>query len=564
MPAFIPQSPAGGFLNPHLSADLDAYAGIIGQPPLATHATPRAMLAARTLAPVSAHAPARAGFMARSFTDDFYHRIHISPREVALGNVASVQSFNVQIWNAHLEDQTLLSVSGDEQGIEITAPGPVPMLFRALQELTWSISVTSDGPSNVDTDIAWLFAGLDAVAVHITASRIIAWPFVPDWSEGVTEWLRWATDILASETGVEQRRALRIAPRRGFDAAFLFSERERVLAELMIMAWGARIWALPIWPDLQFLAADLPAGSLSVPCTTAGFDFVDGGLAMLRGESAMAYEVVQVAAVAGAALNLGFATQRDWPAGTRLYPVRRAEFETQPDLRRVTDQFSSGEIGFRMAEPCDWPEAAPATRYRGWPVIELPPEESEDLTRSFARLLTELDNGTSLPVRTDTAKRGLCVQGYRWQPAGREEHSALRGLLYWLRGRQRAAWLPTFADDLQMVATAGAGAATMDVAFCGYTQFGRLMMGRQDIRIELASGTALHRRIIGASVIDDDTERLLLDAPWAETLQPADINRISFMALSRGDSDDIEMLHITDADGLARVQQIFRSVRDEL
>jgi hypothetical protein len=45
---------------------------------------------------------------------------------------------------------------------------------------------------------------------------------------------------------------------------------------MLLAGWGGA-WQLPIWPDVQRLSAPLSAGAVSVPCATAGFDFVAGG-----------------------------------------------------------------------------------------------------------------------------------------------------------------------------------------------------------------------------------------------------------------------------------------------
>ncbi|MEN1720224.1 hypothetical protein AAIH56_35680, partial [Pseudomonas aeruginosa] len=98
-----------------------------------------------------------------------------------------------------------------------------------------------------------------------------------------------STNILQSESAVTQRRAMRLAPRREFEANMYAVDRERQLLDMTLFGWGARIWALPIWPDVQLLQEPLAAGSLNIPCGTAGLDFRDGGLAMLRGEDAFTY-----------------------------------------------------------------------------------------------------------------------------------------------------------------------------------------------------------------------------------------------------------------------------------
>ncbi|MBN0084789.1 hypothetical protein JTL67_35465, partial [Pseudomonas aeruginosa] len=103
----------------------------------------------------------------------------------------------------------------------------------------------------------------------ITGNRITAWTLVPDWADGVQESLEWLTELLTSTSGVEQRRSLRLSPRRSFEAEFYAEGRERVLLDLSLAGWGGRIWALPVWPDIQLLASVTAAGAQPEPILAA-------------------------------------------------------------------------------------------------------------------------------------------------------------------------------------------------------------------------------------------------------------------------------------------------------
>ncbi|MBN0788719.1 hypothetical protein JTM05_39420, partial [Pseudomonas aeruginosa] len=95
--------------------------------------------------------------------------------------------------------------------------------------------------------------------------------------------------------------------------------------------------------------------------------------------------------------------QAAWGTGSRLYPVRTAQLTEQPTLTRLTDTAQSARVSFLVMEPSAWPELMPATTYRGRPVLEQRPDESEDLTSSYQRLLSTLDNGSAIPRVTDVA-----------------------------------------------------------------------------------------------------------------------------------------------------------------
>lgn len=552
----------GGIDSPQLSGDLDAFAWVAMPYESEAQRWPGGAVLA-TLWPVEANGRALAGQRMGAHLYDWYYRVHISEQRLDLGNVVSTQTTAVYLWNAYLEPRTLAAIDGLAEGVELSGQPAAPLLFTSLQEREWQVSVTPDGQPVLDARLAWQFDNGAAAGLRITANRIIAWAFAPDWGDGVTETLTWATDILRSETGMEQRRAIRLAPRREFEAPMLFEGRERQLLDLSLFGWGSRVWALPIWPDIQLLATGVAAGATNIACATAGRDFRAGGLALLRGESAFAVEVVEVLSVESTGLILKRTTQQAWPAGSRLYPARAAQLMEQPSSSRLTDRAERLDVRFLVVEACDWPAVMPATLYRGWSVLEERPDESEDLTRAYQRLLLELDSGSALPLLTDNAGLAFPVLQHRWLLDGRAQQAAFRSLLYALNGRQAALWVPSHADDLSLAATVSDVATTIDIEAIGYTRFGQSKPGRRDIRIELRDGSVLHRRITGSTALSADVERLAIDSALGRQVTPAEVLRISWLVLCRLDSDSVTIKHETDADGVARSQAVFRGVRDE-
>ena len=389
----------------------------------------------------------------------------------------------------------------------------------------------------------------------------LVWPFFPNWEQQVSERLQWLTDVLVSPQGGEQRRSLRISPRRSFEAEVIAAHQERAMFDLAVAQRGGMVWVLPIWPDVQWLDAQLSADDLSVPCRTDGFDFVAGGQAVLRGETAFDTELLQIESVGPDGLVLAQPPVGDWPAGSALYPARLARLAEQPSVTRMTDELLKASVSFDLAEPSDWSAAAPVQVYRGSPVFLARPEESNALKHGTERLLQVLDNSISLPAVTDTAGRGFLLLAYRWQLEGRHEHTAWRSLMYALRGRAGSVWVSTYAADL--VVMAKGTASTLAVRRCGYARLGLGTMGKQDLHIQLHDGTELLRRVVNASEAGD-IEYLALDTPLPKAYGPEDVGRISYLALCRLTDDQLELKHQTDADGLASAEVTWRGVRDDL
>ena len=87
-------------------------------------------------APVSAAGRPIVGFAAGSWSDDFYHRVHVIPSQLDIGNLFTTQSRTFRVWNAYLDSaKTLASVSeSGTEGILITAPASPPTVFATNEE----------------------------------------------------------------------------------------------------------------------------------------------------------------------------------------------------------------------------------------------------------------------------------------------------------------------------------------------------------------------------------------------------------------------------------------------
>lgn len=394
--------------------------------------------------------------------------------------------------------------------------------------------------------------------MSFTALATPPWTLVPDWSEPVTETLAWLTDVLQpSRSAAGQHRALRGTPRRTLAWRAITAGPEKRLLAMALSARDGQAWHVPVWPDVQHLTAPVASGAGAIACTTLHHDFRGGGLALLLA-SLRSWEVVQVQSVGPASLTLAAPTTAAWPAGTRLLPLRLGRIGAGAEQQGLTESLGVRDaLTAEIDEPCAWPAAWPtAATYRGWPVLEWRPNEADPLTSADPRTLGLVDNDTAPPFVVDMLGRALRAQRAQWLLHGRAQQAAWRSLLYAFAGRANPAWVPSWSADLVLAAPVSAVALQVSVQWCGYTLYGNSRAGCTDIRIELADGRALFRRITAAAE-GTDTELLTLDAPLGETVAPAGVRQICFLRLCTLASDTVSIEHVTDADGTARCTLAF-------
>jgi hypothetical protein len=493
------------------------------------------------------------------YVDDFYNRVQIHPATIALGNLVSSQTRTVTVWNAWLDRSSTVTdvLSDSDSAIVVSGQGNPPLVMPPLQELTWQLSIGVAGAATLDTTVQWLFAGDPPLGVRITGQRVTAWTYAPNWDSGVTERLEWLTLVERGTNGNETSTPLRETPRRSWEFVPVVEGVNRQRMESMLYDASARTWAVPVWAEINVLPAALALGALSIPVATAGLDFHKGGLAILMTD-ARTVETVEIDSLTAGAINLVRATLNAWDAGTKLYPARTARLDEYPTLNRYTTRLVDTTVRFVSVDANDYTAAMPAARYLGTPVLEDRPEWSDNPTMQYGRDVELIDGNTGGVLVDDISGKPWPVQSHRWQVYGRVAHDTLRQLLYALAGKVGRVWLPTWQDDLYLAADAAGN--TMDVTNSGYTAYLYGQNGRRDIRVQLADGSVLYRRITASAEIDIDTERLQLDSAWPSTIAKGNVVSISFMALCRLDTDAVEIQHWTDSVGTAACAVTFAQV----
>lgn len=394
-----------------------------------------------------------------------------------------------------------------------------------------------------------------------TAGQTPLWPLTPNWSDAVIESLEWLTDVLRAQNGRAQKRGLRRSPRRGLEFSVLADDQNRRVLDNLLQANGSGYWLLPVWHDVQLLTSGVVIGSTTITCLTTGFDFVEGGKAVLR-TSLTDWEVVTIDTVDTAGLTLSAATLQAFDAGVALYPLRLAMLNSQPEETTWSDRMGTRPISFRIAEPCDWIAVLPASIYRGYPILDRRPDWSQTPKNTFERDLDIVDSETGPITVFDWPGRSFRQISMRWIAYGRAENAALRSLIYALRGRQQTVWVPSWQSDLRLVNTVSAIATSLTIEWSGYSLFG-VQAHWRDIRIELTDGAAFYRRITAVDT-EDDREILDIDTALGVTVTPAQVRCISFMVLAEQVSDTVELRHPVDADGITELSIAFKGIRHDI
>jgi hypothetical protein len=322
------------------------------------------------------------------------------------------------------------------------------------------------------------------------------WTFPPNWTSDVSETWEWRTDILTSDSGAEQRRTMRLFPRLSFEFKIAASGAIRSYADQFLAAHGSKKIYMPLWYDVMLLSAAVLQGSDDIILTVDGSGVVEGMILCLFNGDPLVYELVEVQSIVNQDIDLVSALAKNWPAGTRVFPVKPGRLLEQPGFNMRSDRISTSDVQFLatdkplMSEAFLYDYSVVRTNadihyiYEGFPVLTTQPEFITDPNMTYERQVDVLDNDISLPVWSDKAGRSFSTVEIGRYIRGRAEYQKFLRFIRVLRGRAVPIWVPTFAEDLVLTADVPAGRTRIDVQFIGYTRTGGIKPDRQYIMIE--------------------------------------------------------------------------------
>ena len=196
------------------------------------------------------HSPAplnRGSRFSASFADVIYNQLHLFPSLLELGLLSGAETREVLFWNAFMSPVELLRIDAEHPaGTELL--GMQAGTLAPTQETRGTLNVLASGPAQQDTSYAFV-TSLGKRRFTITASRVLLFPFWPDWGGEVSVEYQFDTVISRSENGREQRRPLVIRPLRRVGATIWGDEDKGQRLHHLVQQAKDRVVGVPLWQE---------------------------------------------------------------------------------------------------------------------------------------------------------------------------------------------------------------------------------------------------------------------------------------------------------------------------
>ena len=493
----------------------------------------------------------------------WFEHVHSVPLSMALGNIVTTVTRQVEIYNAfHRAARELQTVENNVGGGTTLLGVPVvPYDIAAQHSLFVELRVATSGPPTINGTLVFtLDSGV--LVIPVTGSRVVMFPYPPE--SPIDEELEWKTTVLSSTDGREQRVALRRCPRQSFNLNFAVEDDHvRRTLQSLVFGWLAGVFGIPVWFEARRLTVDAAADDLVIQVDTRHADFRDGGLAIVWYDEET-WDALEIASHTDSALTFSSPLTQPFAAATSwVMPLRTALADPQISGTRHPVGLDVFPMTFRVLD-----NDAPATAddsafptYDGRVLLNGPNfMGGSTAPRGTSMKVGRHDNETGAPAQFSDwqAPQGVSQKGFfTTTEQGRWE---VRQLLHALRGPQAAFYLPTFYHDLVAAGPLSSGSSNMDIENIGYTRYINGQAPHNHIWVELLSGVEYCKEIVSSIVLDDDVERLTLSDAWPTTIQISEIRRISYLPLSRIAEDTVRLQHSGSGEtavvfGVLEVQQ---------
>ncbi|AOH36883.1 hypothetical protein BGP89_11390 [Luteimonas sp. JM171] len=497
-----------------------------------------------------------AGAVLPTFFEDFYNRIYITPRHVALGNVLSEQAVEIEVWNAWTVPQTLLEIEEHEtEALTLTAPGSPPQdpptTLRPLEDRIYLLNAATSGPSVIDASYTWNWSSGETITVTVTGARVVVWPFRPNWRHGVLERISFTTDVQVADDDTELRSSLSGDTwRRHIEFSATLSGDQFAAADALLWGWQSQVYGLPVWWDVSRLVTPAAVGALTLACDTADREFHPGGLVILttgdQRHGTPLSEAGEIEEVLPGELVLVRPLQHDWPAGSAVCPGVLARLPDRQSVGRITAGAGELSVTFATEDEPEITPPAPLVTYQGAEVDLRRPLRNRSVDASYSRRVGRLDGGFGPVVVDDLSGLPQVLRQHDYRLRTRADQREWKDWLRRRRGQQVSQWTPTWQTELRPVANIPAGGTVLAIAAIGAASYFGNQVGRRHLLLEHRDGTQWLREVVSIGVgAEPGVEHVMIDDPLGVEVAVGDWKRVCWLERVRLAGDAAEIHHQT-------------------
>lgn len=183
--------------------------------------------------------------------DAIFDKIYLIPEEIDFGFITEETSETITLWNSFRKTTGNTSVTGitedNADGLDLQTP-PIPLSLPAQCATEFSLVALVDGPP-IQNAFFIFSIGAETKILSVTGRRLLAFPFEPNWANGVDLKLKFETVVNRNKRFTEQRRAVYDFPNIEQSATFNFYEEKKEKFKNYSRNIANKVLGIPIYSE---------------------------------------------------------------------------------------------------------------------------------------------------------------------------------------------------------------------------------------------------------------------------------------------------------------------------
>jgi hypothetical protein len=389
------------------------------------------------------------------------------------------------------------------------------------------------------------------------------WPFVPEI--GATETFEYKTEVLKSYTQ-EQRLRLRDKPRYILNYTFVLDDEQYAVAKSFAKRLNQTgLYQVPVWQEAFPFVGTISTSDTTIAVDTTAYKF--SGIELLVWKDWDDYALCPIQSLTATTITLSA------PVGKTLVnpyvvPVKRMRVyqpievaSGAPNNHRVSARFNSidhtnyikvNDDLFNASDLFDYLDifAWLFPTYKNITAVVNAPFRMQEVSSSLIRPVEMIDNGFGPIVvepLLDFVEDRFTLDFFYQGNTQRVDTLAFICQFY---GKQRPFWLPSFQNDIRLVAGTYSGTSLTVLAIGELSDY-----INENIFIRQLDGSYVFATITNA-VLSGGNYVLTLEDTLSSTVSNTLTQSISFMKLSRFDTDTVEVTNGAGSSGRITMNSI--------
>jgi len=487
--------------------------------------------------PISIRSLSRTGQRSASFFEDYYNRFHLLPAHLRYGSVSGVVTKVAVLWSAWTVSRTIDSIA--QSGLTgVTLVGhSAPAVMPPLSTLTYNVKVGESGPADINGTVTYHADNGQIVTLTVTGQRSRLWPFEPTWSGSVDITYAYKTDVTASRSGKEQRRAQRITPRKTLDFSILLEGDEYRAMNRLLTKWSGNSIIMADPTRFVTVLENRSDGSVEVDSIP---DWLAVGRTVIIDGAQRVISAVDPVAFTGDTIT--------YPVGTAIRPSIEGLMKIPQAVTTPTSAVAQAKISFNVtpaSEPItdfEWP----IDLHNGREVFTLRPNWGQTVSNDWFRQIEQVDFGRGVIQTFRPVAFATRTQKATYLSCSATMADDIRRMFDRAKGKRGEFYMPTFEQDLTPLNNISVGTDTITVAGTAtYDDYADDTVNRA-VCIRTVDGRRIYRSIRSMYVSGGNTG-IQFSQAFLSDISTDEIIDIAWMPVRRFASDELTIEWVTDS-----------------